>query len=81
MPQRLKNLEHLGVSTVGESKIALDYRGKNHFADLPTPRPSTFHDESSSSSSMPTNQMIMDELFSLRGYIAKRMDALDAKNQ
>ncbi|KAF1885921.1 hypothetical protein Lal_00015416 [Lupinus albus] len=32
---------------------------------------------SSSSAAMPTNQMIMDELVSLRGYITTRMDAFD----
>ncbi|KAF1888988.1 hypothetical protein Lal_00039643 [Lupinus albus] len=30
---------------------------------------------------IPSNQMIMDELFSLQGYISTRMDALDAQNQ
>ncbi|KAF1868065.1 hypothetical protein Lal_00034006 [Lupinus albus] len=42
---------------------------------------STFQYESSSSALIPSNQMIMDELFSLRGYISNRMDALDAQNQ
>ncbi|KAF1879758.1 hypothetical protein Lal_00039702 [Lupinus albus] len=45
------------------------------------PNPSEFHAQSSSSAAMPSNQMIMDELFSLRGYITNRMDALDAQNQ
>ncbi|KAF1885834.1 hypothetical protein Lal_00042708 [Lupinus albus] len=40
-----------------------------------------FHTESSSYAQMSSNQMIMDELFSLRGYISSRMDALDAQNQ
>ncbi|KAF1864787.1 hypothetical protein Lal_00039963 [Lupinus albus] len=35
------------------------------------------HAPSSSSAAMPTNQMIMDELISLRGYITTRMDAFD----
>ncbi|KAF1892849.1 hypothetical protein Lal_00035493 [Lupinus albus] len=35
------------------------------------------HAPSSSSAAMPTNQMIMDELVSLRGYITTRMDAFD----
>ncbi|KAF1895980.1 hypothetical protein Lal_00046735 [Lupinus albus] len=35
------------------------------------------HARSSSSAAMPTNQMIMDELVSLRGYITTRMDAFD----
>ncbi|KAF1858685.1 hypothetical protein Lal_00044718 [Lupinus albus] len=35
------------------------------------------HAQSSSSAAMPTNQMIMDELVSFRGYITTRMDAFD----
>ncbi|KAF1877018.1 hypothetical protein Lal_00033571 [Lupinus albus] len=35
---------------------------------------------SSSSAAMPSNQMIMDELVSLRGYIITRMDAFDTQN-
>ncbi|KAF1866382.1 hypothetical protein Lal_00024392 [Lupinus albus] len=35
------------------------------------------HASSSSSAAMPTNQMIMDELVSLRGYIITKMDAFD----
>ncbi|KAF1863191.1 hypothetical protein Lal_00042495 [Lupinus albus] len=53
----------------------------NVFVNPPAQQPSDFHTESSSSTSMPSNQMIMDELFSLRGYISNRMDALDAQNQ
>ncbi|KAF1888941.1 hypothetical protein Lal_00036654 [Lupinus albus] len=34
-----------------------------------------------SSAAMPTNQMIMDELLSLRGYITTRMDAFDTQSQ
>ncbi|KAF1866301.1 hypothetical protein Lal_00024305 [Lupinus albus] len=49
--------------------------------DPPIPQPSTFHDESSSFVVMPTNEMIMYELFSLRGYITTRMGAIDAKNE
>ncbi|CAL0313737.1 unnamed protein product [Lupinus luteus] len=45
------------------------------------PQPSEFHAQSSSSIVMPSNQMIMDELHSLRGYITNRMDALDTQNQ
>ncbi|KAF1895942.1 hypothetical protein Lal_00033892 [Lupinus albus] len=45
------------------------------------PQPSEFHAQSSSSVFMPTNQMIMDELVSLRGYVTNRMDALDTQNQ
>ncbi|KAF1891579.1 hypothetical protein Lal_00042573 [Lupinus albus] len=36
---------------------------------------------SSSSAAMPSNQMILDELVSLRGYITTRMDAIDTQNQ
>ncbi|KAF1893016.1 hypothetical protein Lal_00013735 [Lupinus albus] len=39
------------------------------------------HAPSSSSTAMPTNQMIMDELVSLRGYITTRMDAFDTQIQ
>ncbi|KAF1868190.1 hypothetical protein Lal_00018709 [Lupinus albus] len=45
------------------------------------PQPSEFHAQSSSSVVMPTNQMIMDELVLLRGYVTNRMDALDTQNQ
>ncbi|KAF1891551.1 hypothetical protein Lal_00015148 [Lupinus albus] len=45
------------------------------------PNPSEFHAQFSSSDAMPSNQIIMDELFSLRGYITNWMDALDAQNQ
>ncbi|KAF1872178.1 hypothetical protein Lal_00033833 [Lupinus albus] len=30
---------------------------------------------------MPSNHMIMDELFSLRGYITTRIDAFNTQNQ
>ncbi|KAF1888978.1 hypothetical protein Lal_00039577 [Lupinus albus] len=50
----------------------------NVFVNPPAPQPSTFQLESSSSAQIPLNYMIMDELFSLRGYISNRMDALDA---
>ncbi|KAF1888632.1 hypothetical protein Lal_00011406 [Lupinus albus] len=53
----------------------------NLFVNPPAPQPSTFQSESSSFAQIPSNQMIMDELFSLRGYISNRMDALDAQNQ
>nr|UBX54608.1 NRT1/ PTR FAMILY 4.2-like protein [Lupinus angustifolius] len=45
------------------------------------PQPSEFHAQSSSSVVMPSNQMIMDELISLRGYITNQMDAFDSQNQ
>ncbi|KAF1891589.1 hypothetical protein Lal_00042583 [Lupinus albus] len=38
------------------------------------------HAQSSASTAMPTNQMIMDELVSLRGYITTRMDAFDTQS-
>ncbi|KAF1894088.1 hypothetical protein Lal_00004006 [Lupinus albus] len=38
------------------------------------------HAQSSASPAMPTNQMIMDELVSLRGYITTRMDAFDTQS-
>ncbi|KAF1865963.1 hypothetical protein Lal_00041661 [Lupinus albus] len=37
------------------------------------------HAQSSTSVAMPTNQMIMDELVSLRGYITTRMDVFDIR--
>ncbi|KAF1879806.1 hypothetical protein Lal_00039678 [Lupinus albus] len=61
----------------------ITYRMTAH-ADQPepaNPNPSKFHAQSSSSATMPSNQIIMDELFSLRGYISNQMDALDAQNQ
>ncbi|KAF1898682.1 hypothetical protein Lal_00039887 [Lupinus albus] len=45
------------------------------------PQPFEFHAQSSSSAVMPTNQMIMDELVSLRGYVTNWMDAFDTQNQ
>ncbi|KAF1894412.1 hypothetical protein Lal_00027109 [Lupinus albus] len=39
------------------------------------------HAPSSSFAAMPTNQMIMDELVSLRGYITTRMSAFDTQSQ
>ncbi|KAF1891438.1 hypothetical protein Lal_00017074 [Lupinus albus] len=39
------------------------------------------HAPTSSSTAMPSNQIIMDELVSLRGYITIRMDAIDTQNQ
>ncbi|KAF1864788.1 hypothetical protein Lal_00039964 [Lupinus albus] len=49
----------------------------------PTSEPNQLesHAPSSSSAAMPTNQMIMDELVSLRGYITRRMDAFDTHTQ
>ncbi|KAF1879846.1 hypothetical protein Lal_00037349 [Lupinus albus] len=39
------------------------------------------HAQSSASAAMPTNQMIMDELVSLRGYITTRMDTFNTQSQ
>ncbi|KAF1889442.1 hypothetical protein Lal_00024767 [Lupinus albus] len=39
------------------------------------------HAQSSAYAAIPTNQMIMDELVSLRGYITTRMDAFDTQSQ
>ncbi|KAF1864572.1 hypothetical protein Lal_00043213 [Lupinus albus] len=49
----------------------------------PTAKPNwpESHAQSSSSVAMPTNQMIMDELVSLRGYITTMMDAFDTQSQ
>ncbi|KAF1862607.1 hypothetical protein Lal_00014147 [Lupinus albus] len=40
-----------------------------------------FQAPSSTSTTMPSNKMIMDELVSLRGYITTRMDVIDTHNQ
>ncbi|KAF1870780.1 hypothetical protein Lal_00025616 [Lupinus albus] len=45
------------------------------------PKQPESHAPSSSSAAMPTNQMIMDELVSLRGYITTRMDAFHTQSQ
>ncbi|KAF1894523.1 hypothetical protein Lal_00039609 [Lupinus albus] len=54
---------------------------KNPFVDPPTQQHSSFPIESSSSTSMPSNQMIMDQLFSLRDYIITLIDTFDVANQ
>ncbi|KAF1896062.1 hypothetical protein Lal_00042355 [Lupinus albus] len=83
-----KILEHFGVSLDGETKVALNLRKIKHRTDRqpahtdepePTAEPNQleYHAQSSSSAVMPTNQMIMDELVSLRGYITARMGAFD----
>ncbi|KAF1869405.1 hypothetical protein Lal_00045268, partial [Lupinus albus] len=82
------------VVTVHKNGFSIDPRDRHtykHRTNRPTapadqpepanPNPSEFHAQSSSCAVMPSNQMIMDELFSLRGYIPNRMDALDAQNQ
>ncbi|KAF1894376.1 hypothetical protein Lal_00027135 [Lupinus albus] len=45
------------------------------------PKQPESHAQSSSYAAMPTNQIIMDELVSLRGYITTRMDAFDTQSQ
>ncbi|KAF1864646.1 hypothetical protein Lal_00039281 [Lupinus albus] len=46
-----------------------------------TPNQPESHAQSSASAEMPTNQMILDELVYLRGYITTRMDAFDTQSQ
>ncbi|KAF1885952.1 hypothetical protein Lal_00018493 [Lupinus albus] len=63
------------------------YRTYRQPAPTDEPEPTTeqnqpeSHAQSSSSAAMPTNQLIMDELVSLRGYITTRMDAFDTQSQ
>ncbi|KAF1866062.1 hypothetical protein Lal_00013499 [Lupinus albus] len=45
------------------------------------PNPPEFHAQSSSFAAILSNQIILDELVSLRGYITNRMTALDTHNQ
>ncbi|KAF1891459.1 hypothetical protein Lal_00039589 [Lupinus albus] len=76
---------------MGFSIDPIDRRTYKHRTDRPIaptaqleptiPHPPEFHAQSSSSAAMPSNQMIMDELVSLRGYITTQMDALDPQNQ
>ncbi|KAF1859097.1 hypothetical protein Lal_00000923 [Lupinus albus] len=75
---------------MGFSIDPIDRGTYRHQTDRPTapttqpettiPNPPEFHAQSSSSAAMPSNQMIMDELVSLRAYITTRMDALDTRN-
>ncbi|KAF1859158.1 hypothetical protein Lal_00000989 [Lupinus albus] len=80
------------VHKMGFSIDPINRRTYNHRTDRPTaptanqpehtnPNPSEFHAQSSPSTAIPSNQMIMDELFLLRGYLTNRMDALDTQNQ
>ncbi|CAL0307527.1 unnamed protein product [Lupinus luteus] len=80
----------MGFSTDPHDRSGRTYRHRSDRepvrADQPEPsthcpQPSEFHVQSSSSAIMPSNQMIMDELHSLRGYITNRMDAFDTRNQ
>ncbi|KAF1885956.1 hypothetical protein Lal_00018497 [Lupinus albus] len=70
-----KILEHFGVSLDGETKVALNLRESKVNVEPKS------HAPSSSSVAMPTNQMIMDELVSLRGYTTTRMDAFNTQSQ
>ncbi|KAF1881699.1 hypothetical protein Lal_00032170 [Lupinus albus] len=64
------------------------YKHRTNRQPAPTdePEPTTepnqpeSHAQSSSSAAMPTNQMVMDELASLRGYITTSMDAFDTQS-
>ncbi|KAF1870866.1 hypothetical protein Lal_00030176 [Lupinus albus] len=80
------------VSLDGETKVALNLCEVKHRTDRqpapadepePTPEPNQpeSHAQSSSSAAMSTNQKIMDELVSLRGYITTNMDAFDTQSQ
>ncbi|KAF1884381.1 hypothetical protein Lal_00033557 [Lupinus albus] len=79
------------IHKMGFTLDPITRRTYRHRIDQPTaptalPKPTIpnqheFHAPSSSSAAMPLNQMIMDELVSLRGYITTRMDALDTQNQ
>ncbi|KAF1864724.1 hypothetical protein Lal_00039206 [Lupinus albus] len=65
------------------------YKHRTNRQPAPTdePEPTTApnqpesHAQSSASAAMLTNQMIMDELVSLRGYITTRMDDFDTQSQ
>ncbi|KAF1881826.1 hypothetical protein Lal_00042535 [Lupinus albus] len=74
-------LEHFDMSSIGESKILLDAWDNKIDVDV-IQKMGLFRDPIDMiKNSMPSNQMIMDELFSLRCYITTRMDAHDAANQ
>ncbi|KAF1863118.1 hypothetical protein Lal_00015599 [Lupinus albus] len=88
-----KILEHFGVPledgfpyrSCHSSNLQASYRPPTCSTDEPEPtaapnQPES-HAQSSASAAMPTNQMIMDELVSLRGYITTRMDAFDTQSQ
>ncbi|KAF1894615.1 hypothetical protein Lal_00033682 [Lupinus albus] len=74
--------------TSGRSCHCRTYKHRTDRQPAPTdePKPTAVpnqpesHGQSSSSAAMPTNQMIMDELVSLRGYITIRMDAFDTQS-
>ncbi|KAF1883466.1 hypothetical protein Lal_00013360 [Lupinus albus] len=84
----------IDVEVFHKMGFSLDHvpcRTYRHHTDRPTapttqPQPTIpdqpeFQALSSSSATMPSNQMIMDEFVSLRGYITTRMDALNTQNQ
>ncbi|KAF1891816.1 hypothetical protein Lal_00031626 [Lupinus albus] len=84
----------IDIEVVHKMGVTLDlvtrrtYRHRNDRPTAPTEQPEpTIPDQSkvqapsSSSAAMHSNQMIMDELVSLRGYITTRMDAIDTQNQ
>ncbi|KAF1884506.1 hypothetical protein Lal_00028384 [Lupinus albus] len=84
----------IDIEVVHNMRFSLDpvtrrtYRHRTDRPTTPTKHPEpTIPDQpevqapSSSSAAMPSNQMIMDELVSLRGYITTRMDAIDTQNQ
>ncbi|KAF1891292.1 hypothetical protein Lal_00001435 [Lupinus albus] len=83
-----KILEHFGVS-LDDPVTRRTYKHRTDRQPAPTdelepsaePNQPESHAPSSSSTAMPTNQMIMDELVSLRGYITTRMDAFDTQSQ
>ncbi|KAF1895941.1 hypothetical protein Lal_00033891 [Lupinus albus] len=52
----------------------------NPSIDPPEPQPSSFHVKSSLSSIMPTNQLVMDELVSLQGFITTRMKVFGSES-
>ncbi|KAF1885891.1 hypothetical protein Lal_00015479 [Lupinus albus] len=81
-----KVLEHFGVPLDGETKVALNLRESKIDIEVVHKMgfvidPPESHAQSSASAAMPTNQMIMDEFVSLRGYITTRMDAFDTQSQ
>ncbi|KAF1864708.1 hypothetical protein Lal_00032028 [Lupinus albus] len=79
------------VHKMGFSLDPVTRRTYRHLVDRPTtptdqpeptpPNQPEVQAHSSSSAAMSSNQMIMDELVSLRGYITTRMDAIDTQNQ
>ncbi|KAF1878132.1 hypothetical protein Lal_00049300 [Lupinus albus] len=77
----------IGFVTDPVTRRTYKHRTDRQPAPTDEPEPTTepnqpeSHAQSSSSAAMPTNQMIMDELVSLRGYITTRMDAFDTQSQ